>query len=111
METADLCTFAPGSLFEADLAIVGVGPAGLTLAREFFGTPVRVLVLESGLLEEALKHNVMAEVESVGQPLTDAQKQKRIVFHGGSSSMWSHDAQPYGVRSRLLGWIDERLGR
>jgi choline dehydrogenase-like flavoprotein len=103
METVDLATFAAGSLFEADLAIVGGGPAGLALAREFFGTTVRVLILESGVLEECQKFNALAALESVGQPFTDAQKQKRIVFHSGSSSSWSHDMQPYGVRSRLLG--------
>ena len=37
-----------GSLLDADLCIVGAGPAGLTIARELCGRDVRVIVLESG---------------------------------------------------------------
>lgn len=103
MQIANLASFAANSSFEAEIAIVGGGPAGLTIAREFFGTSTRVLILESGLLEETPKHAALNEVESVGEPLTDAQKQKRIAFHGAQSPTWSHDLQPYGVRCRVLG--------
>src|SRR6185437_8255678 len=34
---------------------------------------------------------------------TEAQKQKRAVFHGASSSSWTQATQPYGVRCRALG--------
>lgn len=103
MHIADLATFPSDSVFEADLAIVGGGPAGLTIAREFFGTSTRVLLLESGLLDETPDHAALAELDSVGEPRTEAQKQKRIAFHGASSSSWSQDVQPYGVRCRALG--------
>lgn len=103
MEIANLASFAANSSFEADLAIVGGGPAGLTIAREFFGTSTRVLILESGLLDETPNHAALNEVESIGEPHTNVQKQKRIAFHGASSSTWSHDLQPYGVRCRALG--------
>ena len=103
MQIEDLATHAADSRFEADIAIVGGGPAGLTIAREFFGTSTRVLVLESGLLEETPNHAALAELESIGEPHSNAQKQKRIAFHGASSSSWSPDLQPYGVRCRALG--------
>ena len=96
-------TFAPGTEFETDLVIVGGGPSGLTIAREFFGSPIQVLVLESGLLDETPEHALLAELESVGEPRTEAQRQKRVEFHGKSSSTWSHERQPYGVRCRALG--------
>jgi choline dehydrogenase-like flavoprotein len=99
----DLATFGSASVFEADLAIVGGGPAGLTIAREFFGTSVQVLVLESGLLEEASAYAALNELESNGEPSTIAQKQKRIAFHGKNASAWSAGSQPYGVRCRALG--------
>ena len=99
----DLATFAAETVFEADLAIVGGGPAGLTIAREFFGTSTRVLVLESGLLAETPDHAALAELESVGEPRSDAQRQKRLAFHGANSPSWSPDLQPYGVRCRALG--------
>ena len=103
MQIEDLATHAADSRFEADLAIVGGGPAGLTIAREFFGTSTRVLVLESGLLEETPNHAALAELESIGEPRSNAQRQKRVAFHGASSSSWSPDLQPYGVRCRALG--------
>jgi choline dehydrogenase-like flavoprotein len=103
MDIEDLSSFDGNSLFETDLVIVGGGPAGLTIAREFFGTSVRVLVLESGLLEETPSHAALAEVESTGEPRTELQKQKRQTFHGASSALWSPDVQPYGVRCRALG--------
>lgn len=103
MDIANLASFAANSSFEADIAIVGGGPAGLTIAREFFGTPTRVLILESGLLDETPNHAALNAVESVGEPRSDAQRQKRIAFHSAQSSTWSHDSQPYGVRCRALG--------
>ena len=103
MQIDDLATFAPNSVFEADLAIVGGGPAGLTIAREFFGTSIRVLVLESGLLEETPDHAALSALESVGEPRSSAQKLKRLAFHSANSSSWSPDLQPYGVRCRALG--------
>jgi choline dehydrogenase-like flavoprotein len=103
MQIEDLATFPADSAFEADLAIVGGGPAGLTIAREFFGTSIRVLLLESGLLDETPSHAALAELDSIGEPRTVAQKHKRIAFHGASSPSWSQNLQPYGVRCRALG--------
>ena|SRR3984957_12521617 len=103
MKIENLGDFEAGTAFEADLVIVGGGPAGLTIAREFFNSPTRVLVLESGLLDETADHAVLAELESVGEPHTEAQTHKRVAFHGPSSSIWSHAQQPYGVRCRALG--------
>ena len=103
MHIENLANFSPGSTFEADLVIVGGGPAGLTVAREFFGTSVNVLVVESGLLEETPEHAALAAVESIGEPFTEAQKTKRNAFHGASAARWSSEQQPYGVRCRALG--------
>src|ERR1700693_3374650 len=98
MEIEDLSSFDGNSLFETDLVIVGGGPAGLTIARKLFGTSVRVLVLESGLLGGTPRHAPLAGREGPGEPSTELQKQKRQTFHGASSTLWSQDVQPYGVR-------------
>ena len=37
-----------GSATEADLCIIGAGPAGLTLALQFLETRVSVVLVESG---------------------------------------------------------------
>jgi choline dehydrogenase-like flavoprotein len=103
MNILNLAASKGNSLFETDLAIIGGGPAGLVIAREFVGTSTRVLILESGLLDETPEHAALAEVESVGEPSSDLQKQRRIAFHGANSQSWSHELQPYGVRCRALG--------
>jgi choline dehydrogenase-like flavoprotein len=103
MKVEDLAIFDAGSVFEADLAIIGGGPAGLTIAREFAGTSTRVLVLESGNLRETPDSASLLEVESVGEPRSEQQKLKRMAFHGPSSGTWSQDLQGYGVRCRALG--------
>jgi choline dehydrogenase-like flavoprotein len=103
MEIADLAGFDAGTHFETDLVIIGGGPAGLTIAREFFGTPTRVLILESGLLEETPDHAALAEIESSGEPATEVQKRKRNVFHSAGATNWSEQLQPFGVRCRALG--------
>jgi len=98
----NLATFAADSLFDADLVIVGGGPAGLAIAGEFLGTSARVLVLESGLLEEASIHAELSEVESVGEPASDAQIRERSAVHGASPT-WKQEMQPYSARCRALG--------
>jgi hypothetical protein len=57
--------------------------------------------LESGLLDETRGHAALNEVESIGKPRTSAQRQKKVDFHGASSSTWSHDVQPYDARCRV----------
>ena len=88
---------------DTDLVIIGSGPAGLTIAREFFGTSTRVLILESGLLEEEARFNNLNLVESIGEPKGEAQVRKRIEFHGANSASWSSEPQAFGVRCRVLG--------
>jgi hypothetical protein len=80
MEIANLAWFPANAPFEADLALVGGDPAGLTIAREFFGISTRVLVLESDLLDETRGHAALNEVESIGEPHTSAPRQKKDRF-------------------------------
>jgi choline dehydrogenase-like flavoprotein len=103
MDIEDLTRFDRNSLFETDLVIVGGGPAGLTIAREFFDSSVRVLVLESGLLAETPDHAALTEVESIGEPNGVQKRERRTRFHGASAPFWSQELQPYGVRCRALG--------
>jgi choline dehydrogenase-like flavoprotein len=103
IKVENLASFDSGSLIKADVVIVGGGPAGLTIAREFLADRTDVLLLESGLSQETPEHAELALLESVGEPKTDLQKQKRMEFHGASSRTWSQDGQPYGVRCRALG--------
>jgi choline dehydrogenase-like flavoprotein len=98
----DLGTLGADAAIDADLVIIGGGPAGLTIAREFFGTSTRVLVLESGQLVEERRFTDLLTVESVGEPSGEAAR-RRIESHGTHSASWSNTAQAYGVRCRVLG--------
>lgn len=99
----NLARLAAGQELDADLVIVGAGPAGLTIAREFFDHRVRVLILESGQLEEDARIGALNTVESIGEPRTNAQIERRMAFHSANARSWSHIEQPYGVRHRVLG--------
>jgi choline dehydrogenase-like flavoprotein len=88
---------------EVDLAIIGSGPAGYSIAREFAGSTVRVLVLESGVLTEEPAYTELNRIEKIGEPRAAEQVKRRNNFHGAQSRSWSNDDQPYGVRNRVLG--------
>lgn len=103
MRITDLSEFAEGHVFTADLVIVGGGPVGLTIAREFFGHGARVLVIESGKQIEDPAYEALNALESVGQPETAVQVQWRTQFHAALNPLWSQETQPYGVRCRGLG--------
>jgi choline dehydrogenase-like flavoprotein len=98
-----LDSFPPGTSFEADLVIVGGGKAGLTIAREFAGSTIKVLILESGLEAESAAHEELNRVEGGGDPEGEAAAQFRIAFHKANMATFDHAAQAYGIRSRMLG--------
>jgi len=102
MRVEDLSSLGTDAMIDTDLVIIGGGPAGLTIAREFFGTSTRVLILESGKLVEDPRFTELNAVESVGEPKGVAAR-RRIECHGPLSPSWSHESQTYGVRCRVLG--------
>lgn len=103
MRIDNLSALKGGESLDADLVIVGSGPVGLSLAREFFGTPYKVLVLESGIQDEKDPYNDLLSVESGAAPLGEAAVARRISFHGSGAKLWSHEAQAYGLRCRVMG--------
>ena len=102
MRVEDLSSLGTDATIDTDLVIIGGGPAGLTIAREFFGTSTRVLIVESGKLVEDPQFTDLNAVESVGEPKGEAAR-RRIECHGPLSPSWSNESQTYGVRCRVLG--------
>ncbi len=102
LRVENLGSFDANAVIDTDLVIIGGGPAGLTIARELSGSRIRVLVLESGQLEEDAKFAALNAVESIGEPKGGAQIDKRIAFHGANSSSLN-ESQAFGVRCRVLG--------
>nr|WP_294514454.1 GMC family oxidoreductase [uncultured Rhodopila sp.] len=103
MQVENLALFGGNAEFDTDLLIVGGGPAGITIAREFFNTSTRILILESGLIEEDPRFGALNAVESIGEPTSQAQILRRTQFHGRNAPLWSNESQGFGVRCRVLG--------
>ncbi len=91
-EFIDARSLPDHSLLEADLAIIGGGPAGISLARAFIGSKVRVCLIESGGMQFDRQVQDLYEGENTGiaYPL----KGNRLRFFGGSSNHWGGYCRP-----------------
>jgi choline dehydrogenase-like flavoprotein len=81
------------SSIEADLCIIGGGLAGITLAREFLGTRVRVCILESGGLDFEADTQALCDGTNVGQPYYELEE-SRLRFFGGTTQVWGGRCVP-----------------
>jgi choline dehydrogenase-like flavoprotein len=72
---------------EADLCIVGAGAAGIALALELVGRPLRVLLLESGGFEPEPETQALYRGRVFGRPYfrLDSARTRRF---GGSTNCW-----------------------
>ncbi len=106
METDDLRTTSSGIVFEADLCIVGSGPAGLTLAAEFAAGAVRVLVVESGGLDPDDAAEQLGHIESVGAARVMEPGLVRNRVFGGTSHSWTGRCAPFDpIDFRARPWV------
>lgn len=79
----DARTLSTGEELEADICIVGAGPAGIVIARELLGSGLRICLLESGGREPAKPPGG----ESVGYPYYPLDRVATRAF-GGTSFQW-----------------------
>ena len=91
---ADLGEASFEALEDADVVIVGSGPAGVTLARELSGSGLRVCVLESGLLAPTPHADGLRYVQSEGIQIK-AYSRERVL--GGASTTWAGLSSPLDV--------------
>ncbi len=89
MDLRSLSTLDPGERLEADICIVGTGPAGATLMRELAGSRLSVIVVESGETDPVSFADALNEIESVGVPRTLDQTIVRNRILGGTSLLWT----------------------
>ena len=87
----DFADFDDGATLQADVCIVGSGAAGITIAREFLGTRLDVLMLEGGGLEAEEETQKLYESEVVGLPHTGVHEGRARVF-GGTTTLWGGQA-------------------
>jgi choline dehydrogenase-like flavoprotein len=82
-----------GTTLDADVCIVGAGAAGIALAREFVGGPLRVCLLESGGFRMDRATQRLYVGESVGVPYDLETTRSR--FFGGSTNCWGGFCRPF----------------
>lgn len=92
-------TISAGETLEADVVVVGTGPAGLTLARELANQAFSVMLLESG---DSLPHRSLKKLnegETSGDPYPNPRwgRQRQL---GGTPNRWQIYIGPhlYGAR-------------
>ena len=74
-----------GTILDTDICIIGAGPAGISLAREFDGQPFRVILLEAGKLRRDRAAQALYKGDNVGLHYEDLD-QARSRYFGGSSN-------------------------
>jgi choline dehydrogenase-like flavoprotein len=87
----DFSDFQDGAAVLADICIVGAGAAGITVAREFIGTRLSVLILEGGGLETEPESQKLYDSEIVGLPHVGIHEGRARVF-GGTTTLWGGQA-------------------
>lgn len=102
------------TIIDADICIIGAGPAGLTLASELDGCGAKVALLESGALEPDAATQALAAGDVVGA-LYWALDTSRLRYFGGSSNHWTGWCRPLDPddfeRRRFVGYSGWPLAR
>ena len=73
--------------FDCDVCIVGAGIAGITLARSLLGTPLSVILVESGGTDYEAETQQLNAGENLGAPYYELE-QARLRFFGGTLHIW-----------------------
>lgn len=88
----DARTLTDGSRLDADLAIIGAGPAGISIARAMAAPGTRICIVESGGLtpEPEIQALYQGENAGIAYPLAAT----RLRQFGGSSGHWGGYCRP-----------------
>jgi choline dehydrogenase-like flavoprotein len=89
----DAREIGPETKFDFDLCIIGAGAAGITIAREFLNTNLRVCLLESGGLRFDPDVNRLSEIDDVGR-LPGEEGLNRLRYFGGATNHWGGHCVP-----------------
>lgn len=89
----DIKDIEPGTRIDCDLCIVGAGAAGLTLARSFMNSGLRVVLLESGGLDFESGIHAAGSGVNLGLPYYDL-TESRLRFIGGTTNIWGGRCTP-----------------
>ncbi|MDR3499330.1 MAG: GMC family oxidoreductase [Parvibaculum sp.] len=82
-----------GTVIETDIAIIGAGAAGITIARALKGSDASVALIESGGLDFEPDTQELYNGESIGVPYT--LDTSRLRYFGGSTNHWGGWCRPF----------------
>jgi len=105
--TIDARSLQPDEVLETNICIVGAGPAGITLAREFANQNFQVCLLESGGFEFSPEIQSLSGGTVIGDPYPEVSSTRLRQF-GGTSHTWEgqNGYKEYGFRCLPLDEID-----
>lgn len=103
----DARSLPPEESLETHVCIIGAGPAGLTLAREFVNQNFQVTLLESGGFEFDPEIQSLSTGRVIGDPYPELSRTRLRQF-GGTSHTWEgqNGYKEYGFRCLPLDEID-----
>lgn len=102
MTITDLRSILDNTQLRVDIAIIGGGPAAITIARELADTRIRVLVIESGGPDYEAEAQASNAVENIGEPRVS--KGLGAAGRGYSGNLaWLNDVPAFELRDRVLG--------
>lgn len=106
MKFSDLRQLEDDVVIETDLCIIGSGPAGLSIAKEFANTNIQVWIIESGGLKEEVDTQTLYSIENVGVPRVMQQDILRYRIWGGTSHIWTGRCAPFDdIDLQYRAWV------
>ena len=84
-----------GTCLEADVCVIGAGPAGIALALDLSERGFSVLMLESGFMKEDSTTQRLYEGEVADERLHSPPDKYRQRRFGGSSAIWGGRCMPF----------------
>ena len=97
----DAQSLADRTTLEADVCVVGAGPAGLTIARELDAAGLRVCLVESGGLTHEPEPQQLSELASPEGEIVPPAMHRRRQF-GGNANLWRVGRRPWRSLVRYL---------
>jgi choline dehydrogenase-like flavoprotein len=103
----DARSLPANEVLKTQVCIVGAGPAGLTIAREFANQNVQVYLVESGGIEFDEDTQSLSDATVIGDPYPVV-RETRLRRLGGTPHLWEGQSgyQKYGWRCLPLDEID-----
>lgn len=100
--------FQPGQKLDADICIIGSGPAAISMALSLDGSPLSVILLTGGSLTETVANQDLyrGDVFPVGshEPLEENRRRQ----FGGTSSAWGGRCIPFEpIDFKTRSWVPE----